>query len=276
MRWDAGFNPLDVDPIVQEAAQHLDAARRRGEPMRQLTERWPHLDLPHAEAIQRVGFALRQEAGEAFVGWKMGLTSVAKMQQVGVHAPIRGRLGSETAVPDEGSLATAGFCHPRVEPEIAFVIGRDVEGTPAAATILDAVDLILPALEVIDSRYQNFRFTLVDVIADNTSAARYVLGGPGLSPAELRARGVRLADLGVVFEVDGAIAHTASAAAILEGPEHALAALQRSLAAEGNGLRRGDVVLAGAATAAVPLQGKRYVRASVEALGTASLRVTAQ
>ncbi|MEY3014151.1 MAG: 4-oxalocrotonate decarboxylase [Pseudomonadota bacterium] len=270
------FHDLDLDPVVQEAARRLDEARRRGQPMRQLTERWPQLDADTAEAIQRVGFALRQEAGETLTGWKMGLTSRAKMVQVGVHEPIRGRLGSATALPDGATLALSGFCHPRVEPEIAFVVGRDVEGNPSTAELLDAMALVVPALEVIDSRYENFRFTLADVVADNTSAARYVLGGPGLRPSELRRRGLQLEDLGVVFEVDGTVAHTASAAAILDGPQHALASLQRSLAEQGQGLRRGEVVLAGAATAAVPLQGKRYVRATVEALGSVSLRIASQ
>lgn len=266
-----------LDPsTIAEFAEALDAAHLQARPIPQLTSRVPTLTLADAEAIQAEGFALREERGVQLCGWKMGLTSHAKMLQVGVHAPIRGRLGDKMRLADGATVRTEGFCHPRIEPEIAFVMGRDVREAVSAAEALDAVALVLPGLEIIDSRYRDFRFQLADVIADNTSAAAFVLGGPGRSPCELRAAGLTLANLGVIFEVDGQIVDTASTAAILDGPEHALAALIRSLVDEGKGLRRGDVVLAGAPTAAVPLRGKRTVSVRIEGLGEASVRVAAE
>ncbi len=272
---------FDDDEALDMAAL-LHDARTQGRPTAQLTRTAPAMTLADAEAVQRLGFGLRQDEGETLVGWKMGLTSFAKMAQVGVHSPIRGRLGSATRVADGATLRLDGFCHPRIEPEVAFIMGRDVDGDVSASEAMAAVALIVPALEIIDSRYRDFQFALADVIADNSSSARFVLGGPGVRPDALRFGGgaggggrVSLDNLGMIFEIDGVVVDTASSAAILDGPEHALAALCASLAAEGEMLRRGDIVLAGAATAAVPLAGKRHVRVSVEALGSVSVRIAA-
>ncbi len=259
--------------VHAHCALALEQARLQRQPIRQLTADHPELQVADAVAIAAAGIALRNGGAATHAGWKLGLTSRAKMAQVGVFAPIVGRLCQDMRVDDHGTVQRSAYCHPRIEPEIAFLLARDIDPNAGGAEILAAVGMVLPGLEIIDSRYRDFRFTLPDVIADNTSAAGFVVGGPGESPSGLRARGLELGNLGVIFEVDGVQVDFASTAAILDGPAHALVSLVRSLGAEGQRLRAGDLVLAGAPVAAVPLAGVRHVRVMVEGLGEASVRV---
>ncbi|MEU5903115.1 fumarylacetoacetate hydrolase family protein [Micromonospora sp. NPDC047467] len=210
------------------------------------------LDVTTAYAVQEALVARRLDRGEALVGLKLGLTSRAKMTQMGVDEVIWGRLTDAMHVPDGGTVDLSGRIHPKVEPEVAFL----VEGGEIAA--------IAPAIELIDSRYVDFRFTLPEVIADNTSASGFVVG-----PWRPVPDGVD--NLGVLLEVDGRVAQVGSTAAILGDPRRALPEAAR-LAGE---LRDGWVLLAGAATAAVPLRPGAHVRVTVERLGTASLRASA-
>jgi 2-oxo-3-hexenedioate decarboxylase len=225
-----------------EVAATLAEAQRSGEPVVQV-------DLPDVETGYEVQRAL---VTEPLVGLKMGLTSRAKQAQMGVAEPIWGRLTGPMRVPDGGTVDTGPLIHPRIEPEVAF---RLDSGGGAIA--------VAPALEVIDSRYADFRFTLPDVIADNTSAARFVIG-------PWRAVPEGLDNLGVLLEVDGRVVQVGSTAAILGDPLRALRLGLDLAGAAGVVPAAGWVFLAGAATAAVPLLAGAHVRAVVERLGTAS------
>jgi len=249
------------EPVWQDLAGRLDRAQQAAEPIAQLTAS-ADLDAPAAYRVQADLVARRTGRGERLAGLKLGLTSQAKMAQMGVHEVIWGRLTDAMQIPDGGTVELAGYVHPRVEPELAFLLtGQDgPAGSPVRA--------VAPALELIDSRYRDFRFTLPDVIADNTSAAGFVVGQWQPVPAGL-------ANLGVLLEVDGRVVQTGSTAAILGDP---LRALRQGLRlAAGAGVRPVDgwVFLAGAATAAVPLAPGAHVRAVVEGLGTASLGAAA-
>ena len=233
----------------------LDAAQRDGTAIDQL-DLAP--DLAAAYRIQRELIELRLARGERLVGCKLGFTSKAKMAQMGVSEIIVGRLTDAMQVPAGSDVDLARFIHPRIEPEIAFRLGRDVDGD-----IAECVDAVAPALEIIDSRYRDFRFSLPDVIADNTSAAAFVVGG-WQPMADVADRGVRLV-------VDGTDAETGSTAAILGHPLRALEELVGLAGKYDLALRAGDVILAGAATAAVPF-GTNLVEAHVEGLGSASVR----
>ncbi|MEV0395955.1 2-keto-4-pentenoate hydratase [Polymorphospora rubra] len=213
------------------------------------------LDVPTAYRIQEAVVAHRTARGERPVGLKLGLTSRAKMAQMGVDEVIWGRLTDAMHIPDGGTISLADHIHPKAEPEVAFL----VEGGAIAAAA--------PAIEVIDSRYVDFRFTLPEVIADNTSASGFVVGAWQPVPAGID-------NLGVLLEVDGRTVQIGSTAAILGDPRRALAEAVRLAAADGVELTDGSVLLAGAATAAVPLKPGAHVRAVVESLGTASLKVT--
>ncbi|MGK5522233.1 2-keto-4-pentenoate hydratase [Micromonospora sp. URMC 107] len=226
------------------------------------------LDVDAAYAVQTALVQRRLERGERLVGLKMGLTSKAKMAQVGVDEVIWGRLTDTMRVPDGGSVDPAAFIHPRVEPEVAFLLDRLPEPGEPVGDFTDAVRAVAPAIELIDSRYANFTFSLPDVIADNTSAAAFVVGPWSPVPDGLE-------NLGVLLEVDGRVAQVGSTAAILGDPRRALDEGIRLAGRHGVRLREGWVFLAGAATAAVPLRAGAHVRAVVEKLGTASLRASA-
>lgn len=208
-------------------------------------------DVAAAYEIQREVVERRLARGEAIVGVKMGLTSKAKMTQMGVTEAIWGRLTDAMAIPDGGVLDLSQRIHAKVEPEVAFLV-KD-----------GAIAAIAPALEVIDSRYLDFKFTLPDVIADNTSAAAFVVGAWQPVPDGVD-------NLGVLLEITGRTVEIGSTAAILGDPRRAFADAAR-LAGP---LADDWIVLAGAATAAVTVKPGDHLRVSVEKLGTASLRAT--
>ncbi|WP_306205501.1 2-keto-4-pentenoate hydratase [Actinoplanes sp. RD1] len=208
-------------------------------------------DVAEAYGIQEELVGRRIARGERIVGVKMGLTSRAKMQQMGVDEAIWGRLTDAMRIPDGGVLDLSQRIHAKVEPEVAFL----VRGGEIAA--------IAPALEVIDSRYLDFKFTLPDVIADNTSAAAFVVGAWQPVPSGVD-------NLGVLLELDGRTVEIGSTAAILGDPRRAFAAASRLA---GN-LEDDWIVLAGAATAAVTVAPGTHVQVTVEKLGTASLKAS--
>lgn len=251
---------LQQDELNGLAAQ-LDDAALSAKAIPQIAEA-AGLGTDDAYAVQAALVERRLARGERLVGLKMGLTSRAKMLQMGVSDVIWGRLTDGMRVADGGSLDTRGFIHPRVEPEVAFLIGRDVRPGEDFASVVEAV---APAVELIDSRYADFRFSLPDVIADNTSAAGFAIGPWQPVPAGLD-------NLGVLLEVNGRVVQTGSTAAILGDPRRAFDEAVRLAGQQGVRLREGWVLMAGAATAAVPLPPGAHVRAVVEQLGTASLR----
>lgn len=221
-------------------------------------------DVDAAYAVQEAVVARRISRGATQVGWKLGFTSLAKMAQMGISDVIVGRLTSDMEVPDGGTVDLSRFIHPRVEPEVAYRLARDVEPD---GDVVAAVDAVAPALEIIDSRYVDFRFTLADVVADNTSAAGFVIGRwtPLADAGELGGRPVSLL-------VDGEVAESGSTDAILGHPMKALPALADMARRLGLPLRAGDVVLAGAATATVPLTPGAVVEGQVTGLGAVTVR----
>ena len=252
---------------LSELADRLTAAAAQATAIPQLTT-GADLTVDDAYAIQQALIDARLARGERLVGLKMGLTSRAKMAQVGVDEVIWGRLTDAMRVSDGGSVDPTTYIHPRVEPEVAFLLDRVPEPDEPYGDFASAVRAVAPAIELIDSRYANFRFSLPDVIADNTSAAAFVIGPWRAVPDGLE-------NLGVLLEVDGRVVETGSTAAILGDPRRALAEGVRLAGRYGVRLREGWVFLAGAATAAVPLRPGAHVRAVVEKLGTASLTALA-
>jgi 2-oxo-3-hexenedioate decarboxylase len=208
-------------------------------------------------------------------GLKMGLTSRAKMRQVNVDSPIAGFLPQSAACDDGAPISMAGMGQPRVEPEIVFVMGRDVDGPLTAAQAFDAVAYVGIGIEILDSRYRDFKFTLPDVVADNTSAKKFVTGGTWLRPSE-----INLENLGMVMEVNGVPRGYASTAAILDHPIRSLVALSKlATTFDERGfswlqpmfpLRRGEIVLAGAPMEAVPVQSGDSVTIRCQKLGSAT------
>lgn len=248
-------------------AAGLFRAHKDGKAVTRLTKTHPELPLADAYRVQDLLLERHLEAGDRLVGRKMGLTSRPKMQQMGVHEPIHGFLSGSMQIPDGGEIPLRGRIHPRIEPEIAFVMRRELRGRPSLAEALDCVEGVCAALEIIDSRYENFEFQLPDVVADNGSSSGFVLGGKLRKPGA-----VDLANLGILVEVNGQPRLFGSSAAILGHPGRSLTALAALLDESGRSLPPGSVVLAGAATAAIPLEAGAWVRASFQGLGTVEAR----
>lgn len=249
-------------PDVAELAARLSKAVADRTAIDQLSDDVPGLDLATAYRVQR---ELRDAAGPT-VGWKLGVTSRAKQVQVGVSDPVYGFLSGVGALDIGEPLDTSALIQPRCEPEIVFVIGRDLAGPHVrAADVLSATSGVAVGIEVLDSRFRDYRFTMPDVVADNTSASRFLVGSP------VPVAGIDLRLVGVVLEHNGEVVATASGAASLGHPAAAVAWLVRALAAEGTGLRAGEVVLSGGLTAAVPVTPGDVVVASVDRIGTVEL-----
>jgi 2-oxo-3-hexenedioate decarboxylase len=252
--------------IANLAAIVDDAARDHRE-IPKLTAGLP-LTLDDAYAIQRASVARKLARGETRIGVKMGFTSRAKMVQMNCDDLVWGRLTSGMLVEDGATIDLASYVHPRVEPEIAFLLKADLPGNVTAARALAAVEAIAPALEIIDSRYQKFQFTVPDVVADNTSSASFVVGA-WCDPHQ------RFDNLGMVMEFDGRPVQLGSSAAILGHPLRALVAAARLSADADEPLRAGWIVMAGGATAAEPLRPGSYVRNVVQHLGNVGFYVGA-
>ncbi|HWN36039.1 MAG TPA: fumarylacetoacetate hydrolase family protein, partial [Pseudonocardia sp.] len=243
---------------VTELAARLSKAVADRTAIDQLSDDVPELDLATGYAVQR---ALREQAGP-LAGWKLGVTSRAKQAQVGVNSPIYGFLAAGNALDLGAPLATGELIQPRAEPEIVFTMAADLAGPHVtAADVLAATASVAVGLEILDSRYRDYRFTMADVVADNTSAGRYLVGAP------VPVAGIDLRLVGVVLEHNGEVVATASGSASLGHPAAAVAWLVRALAAEGEGLRAGEVVLSGGLTAAVPVGPGDVVVASIDRLG---------
>ncbi len=257
------------DQIIDDLAEVVDEAARNSEPIVMLTAEHPEMTLEDAYTIQRRSIARRIERGESLVGMKMGLTSKAKMDQMGVHNPIYGHLTDSMMLADGASIEHAAYCHPRVEPEIAFVMADDISGEVGPREALAAVEGICPALEIIDSRYKDFEFTLIDVVADNASSTGFVLG-PTVAPPEW----VELGNLGMVMSINGEVKATGSSAAILEHPARSLAALITMLDERGEGLHKGQVVLAGGATKAIHVHPGDRIGLEVDSLKMVELKIS--
>ena len=212
------------------------------------SDKWPELDLDTGYEIQDLNLEARLGRGETLVGVKLGLTSKAKQQRMGVHVPFVAWLTDAMILPMGDPVPQSRLIHPRIEPEIVFVMGDRLEGPGVScATAMGAVDSVWAGAEVIDSRYQDFKFKAGDVAADNASSAAYVTGPVGVSPSEL--------DLfleAVLVEVDGVVVDSATGAAVQGHPGEALALAANELARRGRAIEPGWVVLTGGMTDAVP------------------------
>jgi len=224
------------------------------------------LTLDQAYEIQALSMARRYGRGERRIGIKMGFTSRAKMAQMGVSDMIFGRLTDRMLVEAGVAVSIGRFVHPRVEPEVAFLLKAPLSGRIDPMTAMAAVAAVAPAMEIIDSRYENFKFSLTDVVADNSSSSGLVIG-PWADPAS------DLGNLGMLMEIDGAARQIGSTAAILGNPIFSLVAAARLVAERGEQLVAGDIVMAGGATAAEALAPGQYVKLSVERLGVVAFGV---
>lgn len=249
---------------ARSIADALIVAERERKAISPFTDAAPGLDAGTAYRAQRMLVQHRLDAGERIIGAKLGLTSRAKQEAMGVHEPLYGWLTSGMVLPYGEPLPVAELIHPRVEPEIAFLIGRELEPPVTITGVLDATEAVFAAVEVLDSRYEDFRFRLPDVIADNASGSRIVLGPRARPIGDL----CDLRLLGCVLRARGEVVATAAGGAVLGHPAAAVAWLVNHLTAEDWPLKPGSLVLSGGLTAPVPMGPGSAVTAEFDGLGT--------
>ncbi|UIF89805.1 2-oxo-3-hexenedioate decarboxylase [Cupriavidus sp. UYPR2.512] len=260
---------LTQDTIARLAG-HLENAELQREAVRKITDEYPDMDWDDAYAIQDAIRARKEARGTRIAGLKMGLTSFAKMRQMGVSDPVYGFLTDYGACMDGAAIDTGTLIHPKVEAEIAFVLKAPLKGPGChIGDVLAATDFVVPAVEVIDSRYENFRFDLKSVIADNTSSARFVVGG-----THRGAEGLDLKNLGVVLEKNGEVVATAAGAAVLGHPANSVAMLANMLGARGRELPAGTFIMTGGVTEAIAVAAGDNITVRYQHLGTVSMHFT--
>ncbi|HEY0949506.1 2-keto-4-pentenoate hydratase [Nocardioides sp.] len=249
---------------VAEELLTCEAERRDRPPF---TDEWPGLDVPTAYAIQDLTLQRRLDRGERLIGVKLGLTSRAKQQRMGVDRPFVAWLTDAMVLPAGRPVPQERLIHPRVEPEIVFVMGERLEGPGVGPDeALAGVAQVYGGAEVIDSRYADFRFRAGDVVADNASSGAFVIGSVGLAPDRLD-----LAAETVDLEVDGAVVDSATGAAVLGHPAQALALAANELAVRGRAIEAGWLVLTGGMTDAVPAAPGVVVECHFAHLGSVRL-----
>ncbi|GAB1435086.1 fumarylacetoacetate hydrolase family protein [Sphaerotilus sulfidivorans] len=258
-----------LDPAdVQALTDRIEAAQKGATAIPKLTEDFPGMTLGDGYAVQLALLERWLKEGRRQIGWKAGLTSQAKMIQMGVGVPTVGFLLADMARPESSVITTEDLVHPRVECEVAFVLKTALGGRDCSrADVLAATDFVVPAIEVIDSRFSGFKFDLPSVVADNSSSARYVTGGRALEPDALA-----LDTLGVVLEKNGEPLAMSSSAAVMGHPADGVALLVRVLAKLGRELPAGSFVMSGGITEAIAVKPGDFVCARFQDLGSVAVR----
>ncbi len=252
---------------IELAAQRLREAYSAGPiaPLRDLIE---PADIDGAYAIQTANTRHWLGQGRRIVGRKIGLTSTVVQRQLGVDQPDYGVLFADMLVSDGGILAPSRLLQPKAEGEIAFVLERDLTtALPTRIDLLQAIAYALPAIEIVDSRFADWKITIADTIADNASSAYFVLGS---EPRSLT--GLDLATCGMALSINGAIVSVGAGAACMAHPLNAVEWLARALAKRGEPLRAGDVIMSGALGPMVPLTAGASVRIAIGGLGSAEFQ----
>lgn len=253
--------------IIKSLAAHLETCQLEVRDTPKITDEYPQLDWADAYAIQDEILRRKLNRGRQLLGLKAGLTSYAKMKQMGVTSPVFGFMTDDYLVADGGEVAFASLIHPKVEPEIAFVLKHALQGPGChVGAVLAATACVMPGIEVIDSRYRDFKFDLKSVIADNTSATRFVIGGTPIA-----AQGLDLSTLGVIMEKNGKTVAMGIGAAVLGNPATAVAALANHLGARGQHIPAGAIVLSGGITEAVAVAAGDSISLRVHGMGSTSL-----
>lgn len=258
---------LDKNTILG-LAEHLETAELQAHDVTKITDEHPDMDWADAYAIQDEIRRRKEVRGQKTVGLKCGLTSFAKMKQMGVDVPVFGFVSDYMSRPEGAAIAVKELIHPKVEAEICVVTKAPLRGPGChVGAVMAAIDFVLPGVEVIDSRYRDFKFDLKSVIADNTSASRFVVGGRPRNVED-----VDLRTLGVVMEKNGKIVAMAAGAAVLGHPAAAVAALANHLGARGQEIPAGSFIMTGGVTEAIAVQAGDHIAVRFQDLGTVSLR----
>jgi 2-keto-4-pentenoate hydratase len=261
--------PAKLDQeVIQELARRLLGAEESRRPIAPLTEEYAELQIEDSYSVQLAIIEAKRARGAIVVGKKAGVTSKAIQEMFGVDEPDFGHLLDDMIVAEGDSIKCSTLIQPKAEPEIAFILDKDLRGPGiSAADVLAATKYVLPVLEIIDSRIVDWKIKLPDTVADNASCGKVVIGGSVRRVDQLDLRLV-----GVVLEKNGEIVATGAGAAVLGNPANAVAWLANKLATLDQGLKAGELILPGSLTAAVAVKAGDHVRATFDHLGSVSMK----
>jgi 2-oxopent-4-enoate/cis-2-oxohex-4-enoate hydratase len=259
---------MDLQRIQHHGAALYQALAKR-EAIAPLTSQDPDITIDDAYRIQLCMIEHRIAAtGERIVGKKIGVTSRAVMDMLGVYQPDFGHLLSGMIVSDSESIDTKTLIQPRAEGEIAFILKKDLMGPGVTnAQVLAATECVMPCFEIVDSRIQDWRIKIQDTVADNASCGVFVLGNRAVDP-----RHIDLTTCGMVLEKNGEVVAVGAGASVLGHPAAAIAMLVNKLAERGEAMPAGTLVMTGGITEAVAVAAGDHVTLKVQGMGSVSIR----
>ncbi len=259
-----------TDEQRMEVAAVLARAEHDRKPICPLVDSYPGMDVVDAYEVQLLNIRHRREQGATVLGHKVGLSSRAMQQMMGVDEPDYGHLLSDMEVSEEASVHAGRYCYPRVEVEVGFVLGRSLPGEGCTEDdVLEATEAVAPAIELIDSRIKDWKIGLVDTIADNASSAGFVLGAERVKPGDIDLRGID-----ATLTRNGALVAEGRSDAVLGNPVTAVAWLARKVAGFGVRLEAGHVILPGSCTRAIDVRAGDEFLAEFAGLGSVHLSFT--
>ncbi len=247
-------------------ASFVDTAAKNVKAIPQLSNEHD-FDITTAYRIQALSVEQRLMRSEQLSGFKLGFTSKAKMNQMGLNEVIWGRLTDKMAIKNGGVLVRENFIHPRAEPEIAYKLAKSINKLLSLEEAKAYIEAVAPAMEVIDSRYENFKFSLADVIADNCSSAGYIIG-------EWHQANKQVNHVEIDLMINDEIVEKGNTNAILGDPMASVVELSKMAEKYNITVSAGDIVLAGAATSAHYIHSGDVVKASFKSMGQVTFTVT--
>ena len=253
---------------IEKLAEHLENAELQAYEVTKITDDYPNMTFTDATDVQWEIRRRKMSRGHKIVGMKMGLTSWAKMKQMGVEMPCYGFLADYFSLPDGAQVLFDELIHPKVEAEIAFVTNKELSGKNLTVEeVLAATELVVPAVEIIDSRYKDFKFDLTSVQADNSSSTRFVVGSHAAKPEDFD-----WSTLGVVMQKNGEIIELGAGAAVLDHPAASVAMLATMLAERNEVIPAGTFIMTGGITAAVLVERGDSIVVRYQGLGTVTMK----
>lgn len=257
------------DKITKYAGRLLEAEKTTTA-IAPLTEEDSNFTVEDAYRVQLANIREKVKNGRVITGKKVGLTSKAMQDLLGVNEPDYGHLLDDMVVENGGTVSMSRLLQPKIEAEIAFILKEDLTGGDVSVIdVLKATDYIVPALEIVDSRIRNWKIKLADTVADNASSGLYILGGTPRKPES-----VDLKMMGMVLERNGELVNTGIGAAALGDPAYCVAWLANKLSEFNISLRAGEVILSGALSAAADAASGDVFTATFAHIGQVSVRFT--
>ena len=253
---------------IEMLSERLENAELQTHEVLKITDEFPDMTFTDATDIQWETRRRKEARGNKIIGMKMGLTSWAKMKQMGVEKPCYGFLADYFSVPEGGEIPMSELIHPKVEAEFAFVTNKPLSGDKVSVEeVMDATELIVPAVEIIDSRYKDFKFDLISVQADNSSSTRFVIGGRPARPEEFD-----WSTRGVVMTKNGEVVELGAGAAVLDHPAASVAMLASMLSERDEIIPAGTFIMTGGITAAVLVEAGDSIVVRYQDMGDVSMK----